>query len=230
MSDKVLKEDYLARTYRELGPVNKVVRDAHGKVVDGFHRLKVNPKWPSEKNMRIKTESQRILARLISHNARRDITVEERQSDLEALAKALEREGHPKHKISSIISKTAPFDDAYIRHLLGPEWKQKKGFALQREKEAYVHEARKRLEEAKEGLEVGKRLIERPAPSELLGESAVPPEELSEAALKERLQAVLDCVEFSVVVCPKCAAEFEPTSQLKVKRIVNATDLARFLP
>ena len=72
---------------------------------------------------------------------------------------------------------------------------------------------------------------ERPAPSELLGESAVPPEEVSEAVLKERLHAVLDCVELSVtVVCQKCAEKFEsPNPELTVKRIVNREKLQSLL-
>ena len=63
-----------------------VLEDAHGNIIDGFHRLEADPEWPRKTLEHIKTPTQLVVAR-INANYHRKIPEEERRKQIAELAK-----------------------------------------------------------------------------------------------------------------------------------------------
>jgi len=109
------------RSIRELYPV---LRDAHGNVIDGFHRLEIDPAWHDEILYWIKTPTQLWLARIIANTHRRKVSREERAQQILELAKSLvENDKVPKEEIVSTIAELTTFTERYVRELLPDEYK-----------------------------------------------------------------------------------------------------------
>lgn len=109
------------RSVRELYPV---LRDAHGNVIDGFHRLEIDPTWHDEILDWIRTPTQLALARIIANTHRRTVSREERAEQIAELARALmEHDGVPKTEIVQTIAELTTFSERYVRELLPDEYK-----------------------------------------------------------------------------------------------------------
>lgn len=67
----------LAKSVLGLGKLYPVLKDAHGNVIDGFHRLAVDPNWPSITLNYIQNTTDLEAARLATNFARRQIPKEE---------------------------------------------------------------------------------------------------------------------------------------------------------
>lgn len=78
-----MKEYDLKRSYEKIGALYPVLRDAHGNVIDGFHRLKVDPKWPSIKLDHVMDPVQLTMSRLAANWQRRTLSVKEKREALE---------------------------------------------------------------------------------------------------------------------------------------------------
>ncbi len=110
------------RMVRELYPV---LLDAHGNVVDGYHRLRADPGWRTETLEHIKTPVQLVLARIIANTHRRSVGREEREEQINELARCLsEDEGVPREALVPTIAEHTTFTDRYIRGLLSSDYKR----------------------------------------------------------------------------------------------------------
>jgi hypothetical protein len=110
------------RSVRELYPV---LLDAHGNVIDGFHRLRVDPGWRTETLGHVRTPTQLVLARIIANTHRRSVSREEREEQVNEIARCLsENEGVPGEEILSTIADLTTFTERYIRGLLSSEYKR----------------------------------------------------------------------------------------------------------
>jgi len=113
------------RSVRELYPV---LLDAHGNVIDGFHRLRADPDWRTETLEHIKTPTQLVLARIIANTHRRAISREEREEQINELARCLlEGENVPREELISTIAELTTFSDDYIRRLTSDDYKLRPG-------------------------------------------------------------------------------------------------------
>lgn len=108
------------RRTRELYPV---LVDAHGNVIDGFHRLEADPGWERKTLEHIRTPAQLWLARIVANTHRRTVSREERSEQATRLAQALLAEGVPRAKIVSTIAELTTFSERYVRGLLPDEYK-----------------------------------------------------------------------------------------------------------
>jgi len=79
-------EDDLKASAERVGRLVPVLKDAHGNVIDGFHRLRVDPKWPSIKLDHATDPVQLSIARLIANCCRRKIPAKEISQQLEFIA------------------------------------------------------------------------------------------------------------------------------------------------
>jgi hypothetical protein len=70
----------------KLGQLVPCLQDAEGMIIDGFHRLKINPKAWTVKNDQIKTPVDRALARMTVNFCRRHYTSEEMKNDIGLLS------------------------------------------------------------------------------------------------------------------------------------------------
>ena len=76
----------LDRSVRVVGQIYPVLRDAKGRVIDGWHRLDVDPNWRSVTLEKVKTEEDRLIVSLHANLGRRKIPMAERIEVVNALA------------------------------------------------------------------------------------------------------------------------------------------------
>jgi hypothetical protein len=95
-----------------VGQLYPVLRDAKGKVIDGFHRLDSNPGWHSVTLDEVKTEEQRMIVAFHANLGRRSIGVKEKTRMINELAEVYFRQGlRPK------VGKTIIDRDGKNRHV-----------------------------------------------------------------------------------------------------------------
>lgn len=51
----------LERSEKTIGQLYPILRDAKGRVIDGYHRLDANPKWKSVQLDNVRTEEERLI-------------------------------------------------------------------------------------------------------------------------------------------------------------------------
>lgn len=78
----------LAKSKTKVGSLVPILQDAHGNIIDGFHRLKIDPEWPTLKLENIRDNLQLTIARLVANVARREMTQEEKTLLLTEIAEA----------------------------------------------------------------------------------------------------------------------------------------------
>lgn len=76
----------LQSSHKKYGQLYPILVDAEGNIIDGFHRIKVNPNWEKRKLDWVKTDVDRIKIGMIANFDRREITTEEITKKLGELA------------------------------------------------------------------------------------------------------------------------------------------------
>jgi len=87
MSEEEEEEYSLKESAEGVGELVPVIKDAYGNVIDGFHRLRVDPNWPAIRLTRIDDPIKLELARLAVNYCRRRVPKEELQAKIEFLIK-----------------------------------------------------------------------------------------------------------------------------------------------
>ncbi|RLI47383.1 hypothetical protein DRO69_00840 [Candidatus Bathyarchaeota archaeon] len=101
MSEEEHEEKYdLAQSYRTIGALVPVIKDAYGNVIDGFHRLEVDSNWPSIKLEHIRSKVDLVIARLIVNVCRRRVPAEEKR---ELLGQIAELTGWSPKQIAEVL-------------------------------------------------------------------------------------------------------------------------------
>jgi hypothetical protein len=77
----------------KIGQLYPVLVDAKGNIIDGFHRLEADPNWRKEKIPEIDTEEKLLVARAVSNWHRRQVSREEKESWINALAEIYQKQG-----------------------------------------------------------------------------------------------------------------------------------------
>jgi hypothetical protein len=85
--------EYDLKKSEKIGQLYPVLVDAKGNVIDGFHRLEVDPKWRREKIPEIDTEEKLLVARCVANWHRRQVTREEKEEWINGLAKIYKAKG-----------------------------------------------------------------------------------------------------------------------------------------
>jgi hypothetical protein len=83
------EESSLDQSVSKLGRLVPIIKDAHGNIIDGFHRKQLDPKWEEEfaiKLDNIKDPTQLLLARMNINVCRRAVSTEEKTKWLTDLA------------------------------------------------------------------------------------------------------------------------------------------------
>jgi len=97
----------IKRSASAIGRLYPVLIDEHGNVIDGAHRLKVDPAWFRVTVPGVESEEQRLLARLISNVCRRNVSAEEKTQMLCELGQVYLELGVPHSElIKMIVRKT----------------------------------------------------------------------------------------------------------------------------
>jgi len=117
----------LAKSKKSVRELYPVIKDAHGNVIDGFHRLEADPNWKTETLEQIKTPVQLALARIVANTHRRSVSKEERKLQIITLAEELVKEGLPKENVITTIVELTTFSEQYVRKMLPDIYKQRPG-------------------------------------------------------------------------------------------------------
>lgn len=81
-----MSEENIAHSLTSVGQLYPVLRDAEGKLIDGFHRIDVNPDWKSLTLEDVKTEEDRLIVSAHANLARRRVSVQEKTRLVNKLA------------------------------------------------------------------------------------------------------------------------------------------------
>ena len=106
-----------------VGPLYPVLEDPHGNIIDGRHRRKVDPNWPSIVVNWVKSREDLLAARIAANVCRRTVPKEERKRELEELATIMLNRGVPKGKIAKEIAEKTGLNPDYIRQMLPKKFK-----------------------------------------------------------------------------------------------------------
>ncbi len=83
----------LKKSVLNIGQLYPILKDADGKVIDGFHRLEVNPNWKSITLENVKTEEERLIVSAHANIGRRNVTRKERMDVINRLAEIYYAQG-----------------------------------------------------------------------------------------------------------------------------------------
>jgi hypothetical protein len=121
------EEDELLLTLRKLrelvGELYPVLVDEEGNIIDGWHRVKVNPNW-HRKMVKCKDVSDKALVWLAAH-ARRSINPKELSVKMIQVAEKLLGEGVPRDQIVTKIAELTGYSERHVRRLLPAKYKAK---------------------------------------------------------------------------------------------------------
>jgi len=117
----------LQKSKRNVHELYPVIKDAHGNVIDGFHRLEADPNWKTEILEDIKTPVQLVLARIVANTHRRSVSKEERKLQLVTLAEELVKEGMKRESVIPAMVELTTFTERYIYGMLPAEYKKRPG-------------------------------------------------------------------------------------------------------
>lgn len=134
-----LAED-LELSVEKVGNLYPVLEDYYGNLVDGQHRLEADAKWPRIRLKHIKTEKQRIIARLISNACRRIVSAEEKVNMLDKLGQILLKEDLGLGELSKKIAEETGMSYTWVMKYLPAKYKEQS--QSQRASSATRHVAR----------------------------------------------------------------------------------------
>ena len=113
-------EYFLAKSIMQVGYLYPVLKDANGNVIDGYHRLDIDPEWPVKKVDEVRDPVQLAIARLIANVCRRDVPAEEKT---EWLGQIAELTGWAPKQIAASL----PVSYTWVMKYLPDEYKERPG-------------------------------------------------------------------------------------------------------
>ena len=76
---------FLEQGNERIGQLYPILVDYHGNIIDGEHRFSVDKKWRTVRLEHIKTEEDRLVARIVSNTVRRSVPSKEKTELLKRL-------------------------------------------------------------------------------------------------------------------------------------------------
>lgn len=117
--------EHLKFSSKTIGQLYPVLVDYHGKIIDGEHRLKANENWKKVKVDHIITEKDRLLAKIISNNVRRNVSTKEKNELLGMLGEILLEQGVERGQIAYKIAKESGMSYRWVIKYLPDKFKDK---------------------------------------------------------------------------------------------------------
>ncbi len=101
-----------------VGPIDPIIRDSEGKIVDGFHRFEANPDWPMVQRDDIDTPRKHFAVRIARNSMRRVVPPEETANSVKRLMEEIiEEEGPGVNVVKEIVLDTG-LKEEYVRRVL----------------------------------------------------------------------------------------------------------------
>jgi hypothetical protein len=123
MSDE---EEFITRLRKLrglVGEVYPVIVDAEGNIIDGWHRVKVDPSW-HKKIVECKDMGEKALVWFAAHE-RRTVSQKELSTNMIHVAEKLLRQGIQRDQIVAKIAELTGYTEQYIRKFLPAQYKAK---------------------------------------------------------------------------------------------------------
>lgn len=123
--ESILVERLKSSTMK-VGKLYPVLEDFHGNVIDGKHRLEADGNWPRMRLENVKTEKERIVARLISNACRRSVTAQEKTEMLDKLGEILHEERVQPGEISKMVAEETGMSYTWVMKYLSEKFRDEK--------------------------------------------------------------------------------------------------------
>jgi hypothetical protein len=111
----------------QIGRLYPVLVDKDGEIIDGHHRLRADPHWPVMKLENVKTDEQRLIARLITNVCRRMVSASEKKEILKKLYYFYLEKGIEPSKIVRKITERTGMSYRWVMMYLPEKLKQRPG-------------------------------------------------------------------------------------------------------
>jgi len=98
-----LKFEDLALSEKEIGQIYPVIKDGNGKIIDGFHRKRINPNW-KEIVLPIKTDVEALRLRVHLNVMRRKVPRSEKMEWVKEAKRILQKQGYENPTIRQIAN------------------------------------------------------------------------------------------------------------------------------
>jgi len=112
----------LRRSRGKVGPLIPIFEDAHGEIIDGFHRLEADENWPRVRLEHVKTRKDRIIARIACNIIRKE-SAREKTKLLEEFGEILLEEGVQPGEISKRIAEETGMSYRWVMKYLPDRFK-----------------------------------------------------------------------------------------------------------
>jgi len=112
----------LRRSRGKVGPLIPIFEDAHGEIIDGFHRLEADENWPRVRLDHVKTRKDRIIARIACNIIRKE-SPHEKTKLLEEFGEILLEEGVKPGEISKRIAEETGMSYRWVMKYLPDRFK-----------------------------------------------------------------------------------------------------------
>jgi hypothetical protein len=97
----------LESSSKKIGPLCPILVDHRGRIIDGVRRSRLNENWPTLRLDHVKTEKDRLIARIASNVVRRTVSPKEKTELLDELGQTYLNEGIEPGRISfKIVEET----------------------------------------------------------------------------------------------------------------------------
>jgi len=113
----------LKASSRKFGQLYPILVDYYGEIIDGEHRFRADRNWRKVKLEHIKTEEDRLVARIVANNVRRSVTPNEKRQLLRRLANIHLKQGVQPGRIAHRIAKETGMSYRWVVKYLPFEFK-----------------------------------------------------------------------------------------------------------
>lgn len=117
----------LKHSSKIVGKLYPVLLDADGNIIDGQHRLAADSDWPAVRLSHIRSEKERLLARLISNACRRAVSAKEKREMLERLGEIYIAEGERRGRLAYRIAEETGMTYRWVMKYLPQDMKGRPG-------------------------------------------------------------------------------------------------------
>jgi ParB-like chromosome segregation protein Spo0J len=119
----VIMKQELKSSSKRIGQLYPILVDYFGNIIDGKHRFSVDEKWKSVRLEHIKTDKDRLVARIIGNNLRRTVSSNEKRELLGRLGEILLSEGIEPGKIAYKIAEETCMSYQWVMKYLPDRFK-----------------------------------------------------------------------------------------------------------
>ncbi|MCW3976800.1 MAG: ParB/RepB/Spo0J family partition protein [Candidatus Bathyarchaeota archaeon] len=113
----------LKSSAERVGQLYPILVDYYGNIIDGKHRFSANGKWKRTILEHIKTEKDRLIARIVSNNLRRTVSPSEKRGLLDRLGEIYFNQGIEPGKIAYEIADATGMSYTWVMKYLPDRFK-----------------------------------------------------------------------------------------------------------